>query len=290
MKPIAFIWLDSGNNLEIDGTIFIPTAEYQPSTFDETKPSKPKIIGHINQSAQLLQHHYGRELDSRVVGVDAFYALHGLFQFTSFSEAQFLNLMEAQLKTPSPAITVSKLFMLKNLRSNQSILRQHAEQLRQTISVIRARGFPEWPKCNDDWGALKVANHAAIQLETDFYYLLDRAVHLMSMYLDTINDMESAMRLQQLQKDETLKHGVLVMLLLIFTTSFFGMNFKQFGIGTLQLWLYPTVAFPLLIIALLAVVMNKTPQRFVYTYYYAELWTGILGNRFKRLPISRTRS
>ena len=272
--------MDSGNSLESDAIAFIPTAQYERNVIKKGRLNISTHDWRTNQSAQLLQQHYGTELDASIVGVDAFYALHGLFRFTAFSEAQFLNLMETQLeKRSSSSSETSRTSILKNFQNNQSILRQHVDQLQETLEVIQRRGNPKWPKAKQG-SAERKALTAADQLENDFHYLRYRAQHLANMYTDAIATMQHNMLIQQSQKNAILIRNVLIMLLLIFTTSFFGMNFKQFGVGTLQLWVYPAVALPLFILSLFAVMMNQTVQRSVYTYY-AKLWAGMFGNRLK---------
>lgn len=109
----ALVWLDNGNDLS-ESFPSLPTSPlsaqswqiiYAPVVQHKSNIAlKPRSrlfskvsTGKIIQSASLLHLDYGRSLDRHIAASDAFYALHEIFSFVSFSESQFLNMIESKL-------------------------------------------------------------------------------------------------------------------------------------------------------------------------------------------------
>ena len=195
---------------------------------------------------------YGKDLDPAVMNTDAFYAFHSIFEFCAFSEVQFLNLMEERIKEywikdyaeycekPPSRGNPS----LKSLEIMRTRIVKHMSQIQMTLRVIRIRGDSRWPRTTDRVD-VEIAIKAANQLESDFDYLLFRARNVR----DSISDLISHCRACQAANAHTdytpLAIALIYMTLLIFTTSFFSMNFK--GLENLSVWVYFVLATGLII-------------------------------------------
>lgn len=201
-----------------------------------TDPTKSLPDGEITQSAQLLQENFGCELDDVVIEQDPFYAFHQLFMFTAFSEIQFLNLMEAQLRKilknlDNPAF--------ERLNHHRIILSDHCWQLQETLAVIRRRGPPsKWP----------IAESSVIKLEINFHHLYSRATHLINEYTYAIAQYSYKPAQPQTQQAPQIQRPVVNTTVLCFIiiplaiSCFFSMNFKE--LQALSIWIYFVIAVP----------------------------------------------
>ena len=249
MTSTGFIWLDSG----IPGTItdFKNDARFLPTTLprrnvalggEEYGMSWEKIVF---QSAELLHAQHGENLDQDLSRIDAFYAFHDIFQFCAFTELEFLNLLERQLEPirhagssqdAAPVISVGE------LNRNNTLLEKHIWQLDLTLSIIERRGGPLWPSAREPANFAK-AETARKQLEDDFNHLGSRAKHIQERYqFEIFNDSFREMA-KSGTEDNKPSMVLLYTAVLVFTSTFFSMNFKE--LQNLSIWVYFVVATPL---------------------------------------------
>ncbi|KAI9775354.1 MAG: hypothetical protein M1839_001270 [Geoglossum umbratile] len=281
---IVIVWQDVGNDL-VEGpsgpwlaspkrsyswtTRALPTVQYKPNMALEAWISPASILseGHqprkFTQSASLLYLNYGKSLKQETLSCNAFYALTDLFKFTAFSEVQFLNMMETKLTEETDFSTINSRHSptLSNILYSKKILDQHVQQIDETISSIKAHnraGFrADQPELDME------ASIAAARLLKDFEYLSERA-KMLSVYCDRgmnivmNNNMlaESQRAIQQAAGVAKLTKLAFFYIPLSFTTSFFGMNFTQFGTGELSIWIWFIVSAPVFLVSVLLLIYD----------------------------------
>lgn len=227
------------------------------------------------QSASSLYKHYGRTLNQEVLKVDAFYACTELFSFSAFSESQFLNMVE-QIITRSRDTPHTSSFSLPQSRSMQSTLDtlqfaksvadDHIQKLRRTISCIKSRGGPTWPRASDTKHK-EITNAAASQLLEDYEDLLQRAQRLSQICADqTLLLMNNAMLAQSgqniLQAERVARLTLLAFLFIpvSFTCSIFGMNVVELVNDQgprLSIWVWVVASLPMFVACFLICFWDK---------------------------------
>lgn len=280
---IALIWLDAGNDLSesLHGPwltedssiepsrmsrwkeVFLPTIRHRPRLALRSKryalpPEEQYHSGHLPQVAALLRKDYGKYLDTKLIQIDPFYALHEIFSFSAASELQYLNLIDEKLGPETGwAILDEEIPSLSNLLYNREVLHTHIQQLKENIETIKCRGCNQWPRAltNSDLG--RKADEAANILLRDFEYLLTKAENLskrcdagMAVVMNNANLAESRRAIAQASRVSKLTLLAFFYVPLSFTSSFFGMNFAQFGTSsTLGIWLWFAVSAPVLVLS-----------------------------------------
>jgi len=139
------------------------------------------------------------------------------------------------------------------------MLSDHARQLAENIAVIKCRGSSQWPSAPANSDSWKKADAAANTLLRDFEHLLLKTENLskrcekgMSVIMNNANIAESKRAISQAEKVGKLTLLAFFYVPLSFTTSFFGMNFRQFSSGpTLGIWLWFAVSVPVLALSVL---------------------------------------
>ncbi|KIW33961.1 uncharacterized protein PV07_00772 [Cladophialophora immunda] len=237
----------------------------------------------FSQSTSLLSgEQYGYYLHAPTMRVDAFYALHDVFAFVASAENQFLNMLNAKyLSNTRRYSTISQLEKeLTNLRYHNMIVRDHASQLQRTIDCIQNRWDPHWirpkrprppnrqsPPAGPEQGPehLLAAHESEVQrteaaasmLLRDFHGLLRKAQELSQRYNERIDEIRTSNMLAESRKATEQARSVtrlsllaFLFLPLSFTTSFFGMNFRELG-PDLSLWIWAVTSVPVFVFALL---------------------------------------
>ena len=276
---LAIIWLDSGNDLTKgpEGpwitsadrhnnlrTIFYPTIQTQPqvalkshrmSVGEDVRPA-----GKYGQSSSLLHLEYGKSLDQQLMACDPFYAMHGLFTFCAFSEAQFLNMLESKLSADTGYNLLSKKTWGQTeqatLLYTQDILEAHARDLRDNIETIKSRGGPAWPRPSDP-SSYRKGEAAARALQKDFEHLLSRsealAAHCTAGLKILMNKMmiaESKEAIMQAQGVAKLTRLAFVYIPLTFTAGVFGMNLEPIVDARNSIWVFFAVSVPVLMVSI----------------------------------------
>jgi hypothetical protein len=280
---LALIWLDAGNDLleSLHGPWLTEDASNEPSRMSRWKANflptirhRPRLAlrskrytlppeehchsGHLPQVAALLRKDYSKHLDTKLMQIDPFYTLHEMFSFSTTSELQYLNLIDEKLGLETGWATLDEETpSLSNLLYNREILHTHIRQLKENIETIKCRGCNQWPRAltNSDLG--RKADEAANLLLRDFEYLLTKAENLskrcdagMAVVMNNANLAESKRAIAQASRVSKLTLLVFFYVPLSFTSSFFGMNFAQFGTSsTLGIWLWFAVSAPVLLLS-----------------------------------------
>ncbi|KAJ5998026.1 hypothetical protein N7522_009686 [Penicillium canescens] len=221
------------------------------------------------QSASSLYKHYGRTLDQDALKMDAFYAFTELFAFSAFSESQFLNMVEQTvtrsretlhtsfLSPPQPRSMQSTLEMLQFAKY---VADDHIQRLHGTISCIKSKGGPTWPRTTDTKHK-EIADTAASQLLEDYEELLQRAQRLSQRCADQtsllLNNSMLAQSKRNIWQAERVARLTLLAFLFIplsFTASIFGMNVMELENGDgprLSIWVWVVVSVPTFVVAFL---------------------------------------
>jgi hypothetical protein len=279
----AIVWLDVGSPLTTGPTAplsmplrrtediwqvrYLPVIQYKPGV---GLRSKSKLLAPVStaqrgqsalvQSAALLHLDYGRSLDRQLMASDSFYLLHDLFLFAAFSEAQFLNMLETKLERELEQSTLvgEKSAALSNLVYHQRILDRHIDLLRENLASISERITQYETRNPQKDDNVQDARTATESLRADYQYLLSQALKLMNqcdrgvqVVMNNAIIKESREAMVQAEGVVKLTRLAFVFIPLSFTTSFFGMNFSEFGTGDLAIWLWFAVSLPIVAIALL---------------------------------------
>lgn len=268
-------WFD-GSLRQLDD-IFLPVifpkpriAIAKPSTEDgagDDSCGPNNLINAVSKSSQTSAHlggeQYGLYLDPDLMAVDPFYAVHDVFAFCAASECQFLNMIKHKLDLEDQRPFVHDedaiINSIANLKYHKALVEDHIRNLEQTVAVIRGHAMgagPSWPQSADRDLQAK-ALHAAQTLERDFMYLLQYAHSLRKRCKEGTNNISNNAILAESKKAIIQTKNVARLTLLAFffiplsfTTSFFGMNFVEFGQGTQHIWLWFAVSVPVFTFAL----------------------------------------
>lgn len=190
--------------------------------------------------------------------VDPLYALQDIFFLAAAAEVQFLNMMDAVVNREQDSSGMaekdkSKRLTISNFMYNRQVLRRHVVRLRENLEFIRT-AKAHWRKPEEP-EQRKEADLVADSIYDDFRYLLDRARNLiaecergMNIVMHHANIQESREAISQAERTAKLTQLAFFFIPLSFTTSFFGMNFKEISTGsTLSVWVWFTVSLPVLL-------------------------------------------
>ncbi|KAI1669666.1 CorA/Zinc transport protein ZntB [Pyrenophora tritici-repentis] len=254
-----FVWLDGGKDFAKDtnefpwsqkkGDHFLPIIRHKNMIALKSHLFGQDAIGAKHaSSASLLHRDYGRSLRPSVMCTDALYALNEVFSFSASSEIAFLNIIEHKLdKYTEPS--EDEFEMLPNLRYTKAILYRHIQKIDQILTSIHNTKHPRWPKtkCAEGTKKAEVASGGLVQ---DFQHLKDRAHTLhnrcneaITVLMSSMSIAESRKAINQAERVTKLTFLAFIFVPLSFTTSFFGMNVKQFGTET-SLWWWAAFTVP----------------------------------------------
>lgn len=226
------------------------------------------------QSLGQIHHRYGRLLDVEIMQNDAFYALTELFTFFIAAEDQVLKTVESTMTKVTDLVDSNESDINAPLQ-NQQFLEDHILHLKTALEFVKRRGSPTWPKVSASTNQKATAAAAAVSLEQDLEYLLQRAEYLrlrsertLAMAMNIANIAEA--RVVQGQNLHKFTVVASFYIPLSFVTSFFGMNFTEFGTGSLHAWLFFATAAPIFGVSVLFLLLDwRMVQR---------LWATIFGN------------
>jgi CorA-like Mg2+ transporter protein len=284
LTTVAIIWLDNGLDLtegqtswlssssQTDGqkwqTRYLPIIQHKPNGAFKRRPYRRAAgtnasgspASSLCQSSSLLHLDYGRDLDRHAIAADAFYSLNEVFKFAAFSESQFLNMLDSKLveELNPKSMLQNEHLTLSNTFYFQRALERHICRIKENIESIENRGLQDWPKHNlEDRQREKVDAAAGILLR-DYKDLLRRAEDLYDrcnkgtqIMMSNASIRESQKAIVQAEEVTKLTRLAFIFIPLSFLCSFFGMNFKQLGTGTLSIWIWFATSAPAVIMALL---------------------------------------
>jgi len=210
------------------------------------------------QSAILFSKDYGKFLDKQLMAVDPFYAINELFRFCTFSDAQFLNIMDASInaETGHDSMSLEKP-TLTNLLYYQRMLESHLPRLRQNIILIKQHASSSWPHVSEEnknqHAKAAAAAEALLQdmmhLEQRTKDLLERCKTGMNILMNYVMLAESRQAISQGQRVAKLTMLAFMYVPISFTTSFFGMNVTQIVSGELSIWIWFVTSIPIFILS-----------------------------------------
>ena len=209
------------------------------------------------QSSGRLISEYGKTLDTKLMAIDPFYALHELFLFCAFSQTQYLNLLESKLASETASQASSeKIEDQSHLLHHQQILQTHAGRLRENIATIKQRSSLNQPRTTDNL-ADNTQQQAARLLLTNYEHLLSQAERLstqcqaqMALLMNHAMIAESNKAINQAREVTNLTRLAFVFVPLSFTASLCGMNLRPFVSSAHSIWWWFTISTPLLLVSL----------------------------------------
>jgi hypothetical protein len=225
--------------------------------------------GQMSQNACLLAETFALPSASDVLRFDIRDTLHDIFAFAAAAECQFLTtmqeLVDRELQVQSSGIRTE--WTLSNLRYFKSAIDGHIVNLENMVAFLRRSDLPRWsptprsprpPFGEDSQPPLSPRGFNGEQspsrlpcLADDFAHLLQRATKLSHRCVENTTILMNTAMLEESKKAITQADGLRRLTLLTFfflplslTTSFFGMNFQEFGTGKLSIWVCFVFAIP----------------------------------------------
>ncbi|KAJ5406073.1 hypothetical protein N7465_007357 [Penicillium sp. CMV-2018d] len=274
----ALIWLDVTNNVNNNVKPFftnplrtgswavssVPVIRHQPGLAPRQTPKVRELIANgtklscpipsagLVQNACWLHLDYGLNLDKNLAARNSFYALHEIVMFTACAENQFLNMLETKLlKELDPAFLIRQTQpTLSNLLYNQRVLDRHTQRIRDNLATIKAGNSSGWPRTKLEPDQQRIVDQITENLINDYEYLLSRSLVLseqcsrgMQVVMNNAMVKESRDAIIQAEGVAKLTRLAFIFVPLSFTASFFGMNFAQFGQGSLHIWIWFAVSY-----------------------------------------------
>ncbi|KAE8453866.1 hypothetical protein EG329_007642 [Mollisiaceae sp. DMI_Dod_QoI] len=270
----ALVWSDIGHSSNGNG----PWSRSSHGTPDECIPtlrhsSKIALLGHEStskttnlrpnpdnnqQSASLLALHHGPHKEMRLSRSSPFFALSGLFLFAVSAENQFLNMVQACIDECVQKQSLNQRISSETLDYEKRLLNDHIKHARDLIQIIEAWGDSSWPRAPE---SLPQADHDQADamrkgLIADFTFLLQKAEYMVGQCSEGVAYIANAAMLQESRNATEQAHSVHRLTLAAFfflplslTTLLFGMNFVEFGAGTLKIWIFFVVMVPILVLS-----------------------------------------
>ncbi|KID59429.1 Mg2+ transporter protein, CorA-like/Zinc transport protein ZntB, partial [Metarhizium brunneum ARSEF 3297] len=272
------VWTDAGRTTSVKSILdlnvlpkefqteaisLLPVIDYKPST--ALAAQRYTSLGHVYpikgaEAASQLCDGYGRTLHEDVMASDPLYALTEVFNVTTASVNQFLNLIEHKLSGFTDDEHYDDFDMLSNLRYSKDVLYRQQRQLEQVSA---------WPKLHQLLGGIgwrttstedPKASQAAKSILQRYEYLQTRVQKLQAQCQDAISNLMNNINLKEVRNsyEQSKRIGKLTFLAFLFaplsfTTSFFAMNIGLQNL-TLKTWLAVTIG--LLSITFFLVVVN----------------------------------
>lgn len=207
---------------------------------------------------------------------DAFYALTELFTFFIAAEDQVLKTVESTMTKVTDLVDSNESDINAPLQ-NQQFLEDHILHLKTALEFVKRRGSPTWPKVSASTNQKTTAAAAAVSLEQDLEYLLQRAESLrlrsertLHMAMNIANIAEARRGVVQGQNLHKFTVVASFYIPFSFVTSFFGMNFVEFGTGSLHAWLFFATAAPIFGVSVLFLLLDWRMAQ--------KLWATVFGN------------
>lgn len=247
-------------------SICIPVVEHKPLAaldLDDTGASvntADATDAIWQQSADALANNYGTILDQRLMKIDAMYAISELVAFCHGSEMQFLNAVESCVDDAMQESEGKEEISLGSLTYLKRLLDEHISYLQKTVLFIEGPKIASWPAAKEEADVVLVKKIVEALL-SDYADALDRAKTIAARAIEGTGMLTNASMLKEskkgiLQAESTTRLSLLAVFFLPINlvTSFFGMNFKQFGQGPLHIWIsFACMGFMLLIASILLV-------------------------------------
>jgi len=219
---------------------------------------------------------YGRTLSPDAMAVSPFYALRKLFDDSVASQGQLFNLIDSKLAENDQALSVepqndSLIALLQaNTLYSQALLEAHVQGLKiahnfvdhqtRLLDPLHRGTNTRHPLSDELFGTVTEATGDPTK---DFQFLIATAENLSkrcermlatALSNASIAESKRGIRLSRSMSKFTVFAAVCVPL--SFITSFFGMNFVQFGQGPLDLRLFFYASLPLLCLSIAVMILD----------------------------------
>ena len=303
----VLVWTDSGQDTDFD---FIPAPktkhfaaiadrlEFCPVFFENAllanAPSCQFPGEHSNHGARSKQPlsslpgKYGCTLDWAQAAANPLSAIQEVFTFHAAAELQYLNMLDKlineQMSETESAQEEADISSILDFDYAKSILLRHHAHLQDLLEKLEIE-FTRWNRSRPENQA--ISQELLGTLKTDLVYLSNRLLSAISLCEAGRSAVMSNVSVQESQgssREATLVAGLtkathrltFIFLPLSLLTSVFGMNFRQLGQGTLSIWLWVSIALPLLAVCIVMV------ERRSYLRMVAGSWVGRIGDRISR--------
>ena len=301
------VWTDSGQDTDFD-FVAAPNTEHFAGVADRLEfcpvffergllanaPIRQSPGEHSNredrtkQPLSSLPGKYGYTLDWTQAASNPLSAVQEVFTFHAAAELQYLNMLEKlineQLRECESAQEEADIGSILHFDYAKSILIRHHAHLQQLLEKLDIE-FARWNRARPE-------NQAASEelqgtLKMDLLYLSNRLLSTISLCeagRSTVMSNVSIQESKRSSREAILVTGLtkatnrltFIFLPLSFLTSVFGMNFRQLGQGTLSIWLWVSIALPLLAVCIVTV------ERGSYLRNLAGSWARRIGELISR--------
>lgn len=199
----------------------------------------------------------GRSRNSELMASDVLYGLNDIFCFFMRSEAHVLSFLASQIDKNSSLqgddSGVADAESLSNLLNCQKFLEGQIEEIQHVHDILSRRTACGWPRSDSD-----VTQDTAQRLEQDTEYLMKKAHTLkkrvevsIALFMNVASIGEARRGVSQNKALFRFTVLAAVYVPLSFSASIFGMNFTEFGTGSLSLWVYFAISAPIFAISAL---------------------------------------
>ena len=175
---------------------------------------------------------------------DPLYALSDVVTFAAASEKQFLNMIESQIGRDLRMAADQMEDSLANLSHSKVILDEHIRCSRETLAYLRFKrdsaeraakdDRPDTHRKGADALLLLLDDYGSLLLEAES--LVQRCLQGSNLLINTTMLEESRKAAQQNRRIGRLTFLAFFFVPMSFVGTFFGMNFQEFGQGSLPLW------------------------------------------------------
>jgi len=241
-------WGPSSGKLQHNDYTLWPIVRYRPNMGlnahvlheDEVSSSSAAL-----PSASQFHLSFGRSLQRNAMAADPFYALYEVFGICSASQKQFLNLVEHKL-TQYTKHNDGDFDALPNLRYIKQILSRQMKQIQEVRHTIGNTKQSKWPRVTSD-----VTMRAEQAVDQDYLHLFDYAKTLdgrcqeaIEILMNSVAILDSKKAMLQSERVAKLTFLAFIFVPLSFTTSFFGMNFRE--LEKQSIWEWFTLTAPIM--------------------------------------------
>lgn len=259
-----------------------PVVTYVPKLALE-RPPRPRTVdsthvfnaSFMSQNASFLAETFELSSTTDALQSDVRDTLHDIFAFTAAAENQFLTMMQGLVDRELQLQSSGKQteWTLSNLRYYKSTIDEHIVNVENMLVTLKrsdgpwwdpqarssrptsregSPGFPQKQPILPQRESHRVLSQSRLSsLCNDYTHLLQRAEKLSNRCVENTTTLMNVAMLEESKKAIAQADGLKRLTLLAFfflplslTTSFFGMNFQEFGTGKQSIWVCFVVAVP----------------------------------------------
>ena len=271
----VLVWTDSGQDHDFS---FIPTPgtdrfkgaadrfEFCPVFFEKdlfensrvSRPLSDTQNPRLRQPLSSLPGNYGHTLDWAKAAVDPLSAIQELFTFHAASELQYVNMLEKfvtdQISRAESKQAGTDMSAILHFDYTKSILIRHEAHIQNLLGSLNTC-LKGWHQQATQTGCCDEELISTLKIDLDYISTrIQNSITFCEAGRSTIMGNASIEEAKRSNEQAILVTGLtkatnrltFIFLPISFLTSLFGMNFRQFGQGTLSIWLWVAIALPLL--------------------------------------------